>query len=303
MKAHTDVDWSSMATILVDLDAVPRIVIDRQLSVRLFNGACEKLFRVDRSVVIGRSFAEIAASLEEPRSVRYFLEEALRGVKRACETRTALADGRRLILQWEFASVGSSSAPAVLASVRSCREDVSTAPPTFEGDLHYEIETAPGHFGVIRQAWTGDRERDSLLPGTYCFQKVRGGAGVCGRCPAVQLRQQEVRTTVVRLNDDRSKFSIVRALGLTESTARISVRQVDEQVLNDVLDVKVNELAERGKLSPRERELLHHFVAGRTIEELSELLKISPRTVKFHQANVLAKLGADSRIDLFRLIL
>jgi len=39
------------------------------------------------------------------------------------------------------------------------------------------------------------------------------------------------------------------------------------------------------------------------MEEIALVLAIKPRTVKFHQANLLAKLGAESRLDLFRLIL
>jgi DNA-binding CsgD family transcriptional regulator len=41
---------------------------------------------------------------------------------------------------------------------------------------------------------------------------------------------------------------------------------------------------------------------GCGVDEIAGALEISPRTVKFHQANVLQKLGADSRADLMRLV-
>jgi DNA-binding CsgD family transcriptional regulator len=44
-------------------------------------------------------------------------------------------------------------------------------------------------------------------------------------------------------------------------------------------------------------------VLGRSLDEIARILGIAPRTVKFHQANVLQKLGADSRLDLMRLLL
>ena len=39
------------------------------------------------------------------------------------------------------------------------------------------------------------------------------------------------------------------------------------------------------------------------LEEIGQILAISSRTVKFHQLNVLQKLGAESRQDLLRLLL
>jgi DNA-binding CsgD family transcriptional regulator len=35
---------------------------------------------------------------------------------------------------------------------------------------------------------------------------------------------------------------------------------------------------------------------------MAVLLQITPRTVKFHQANILEKLGVESRSDLLRLV-
>lgn len=37
------------------------------------------------------------------------------------------------------------------------------------------------------------------------------------------------------------------------------------------------------------------------MEDIATILHVSQHTVKYHQANVLRKLGADSRIDLFRI--
>jgi adenylate cyclase len=63
------------------------------------------------------------------------------------------------------------------------------------------------------------------------------------------------------------------------------------------------ELVEQARLTNREREVLDLLLLGRTHEDIASVLGISQRTSKFHQANLLAKLGAESRLDLMRLFL
>lgn len=51
-------------------------------------------------------------------------------------------------------------------------------------------------------------------------------------------------------------------------------------------------------LSRREQEVLTHVLAGRTSREAGELIGLSARTVEFHRANVMGKLGATNLADL-----
>jgi len=51
-------------------------------------------------------------------------------------------------------------------------------------------------------------------------------------------------------------------------------------------------------LTPRERQVARLTVAGHTAREIGAQLFISPRTVETHLANVYAKLGVRSKIDL-----
>lgn len=51
-------------------------------------------------------------------------------------------------------------------------------------------------------------------------------------------------------------------------------------------------------LSRREQEVLGHVLAGRTSRETGELIGLSARTVEFHRANIMAKLGADNLAEL-----
>jgi len=51
-------------------------------------------------------------------------------------------------------------------------------------------------------------------------------------------------------------------------------------------------------LSRREQEVLGHVLAGRSSREIGELIGLSPRTVEFHRANLMAKLGASTPIEV-----
>jgi DNA-binding CsgD family transcriptional regulator len=51
-------------------------------------------------------------------------------------------------------------------------------------------------------------------------------------------------------------------------------------------------------LTPREREILAHVVAGRTYGEIARELVISEKTVSVHISNLLHKTGTKSRIEL-----
>lgn len=54
------------------------------------------------------------------------------------------------------------------------------------------------------------------------------------------------------------------------------------------------------KLTPREIEVLKCIVEGYTNRQIGEKLNISVRTVEGHRANVFAKLGLHSRVELVR---
>jgi DNA-binding CsgD family transcriptional regulator len=53
----------------------------------------------------------------------------------------------------------------------------------------------------------------------------------------------------------------------------------------------------RAGLTPRELEVLHLLVAGRSNRQIAEALFISGKTVSVHVTNILAKLGVHSRLE------
>lgn len=64
-----------------------------------------------------------------------------------------------------------------------------------------------------------------------------------------------------------------------------------------------DEAMQAALLSPREREILRWMVAGKTNWEISRILGISERTVRFHAGNVFSKLNVSSRSQAVSLAL
>jgi DNA-binding CsgD family transcriptional regulator len=108
---------------------------------------------------------------------------------------------------------------------------------------------------------------------------------------------------VVRGTGARDTCALETAARREDGSIDVTVRLLTDDVLGELFHARADVMATRAGLSEREREVFDLILLGRTAVETSGVLGISPRTVKFHQANVMAKLGADSRADLLRLML
>ena len=54
------------------------------------------------------------------------------------------------------------------------------------------------------------------------------------------------------------------------------------------------------ELTNRERDILKLLAEGYTVQEIADMLVISPKTVEGHKTNLMAKLGIHSRVDLVK---
>jgi DNA-binding CsgD family transcriptional regulator len=61
--------------------------------------------------------------------------------------------------------------------------------------------------------------------------------------------------------------------------------------------------AKTAMLTPREQAVLTQIVAGASNNEAARRLEITARTIEFHRANILQKLGAKNTADLIRIVL
>ncbi|MFC6149897.1 MULTISPECIES: helix-turn-helix transcriptional regulator [Mumia] len=89
---------------------------------------------------------------------------------------------------------------------------------------------------------------------------------------------------------------IVSALERLATSSHISLAEVLDDHENPVDDDVLP------GLTPREREIVAHLVAGRTYAEIASSLVISEKTVSSHVSNILRKTGAKNRVDLTVLV-
>lgn len=78
-------------------------------------------------------------------------------------------------------------------------------------------------------------------------------------------------------------------------------RVLDGSVLHQTLQKWRSEIDEGiARLSPREKDILHGMARGQTSKEIASELGLKSKSVEIYRSQVLAKLGADSSIELIR---
>lgn len=100
-------------------------------------------------------------------------------------------------------------------------------------------------------------------------------------------------------------FSFARRKGRWEYLETPELANARRQIerLNGAIDVLSKEFPGREKLTPSERIALAQIIRGESSKEAARHLNISHRTVEFHGANLMRKLGARNTADLIRMVL
>lgn len=100
-------------------------------------------------------------------------------------------------------------------------------------------------------------------------------------------------------------FSIVLRNGrweFMESPDQVMARRQIGR-LTFALDILSLPFPGREKLTPRERITLAQIIRGASNKDAARALEISPRTVEFHRANIMRKLGARNLAELMAVVL
>lgn len=308
LAATDSVDWWAVAAVIANAHERPLIILDRLGVIRFSNTAMASLMGWDRHDVIGSPWAFFCRGANGAPMEEHWLEDALSGVFRSCKCEAATQTGKRLSLSVELASVGRGPGVGLMLLVKESKEAVApqaTSAAATRGVVQYDIAFTGEELGVVTGAWAADGSPlSSTVVGRRCFEALHHRDAPCEGCPLLSKEETSwPRTAVVRPARTEAPLQFVSADRIDDDTVRVQVQDVPEGMLSGLLRAKIAGLADEARLSSRERSVLDLLLLGRAVQDISTVLSIAPRTVKFHQANILAKLGAESRADLFRLIL
>lgn len=100
-------------------------------------------------------------------------------------------------------------------------------------------------------------------------------------------------------------LTVARRNGDWEFLETQELRQAREEIkrLRSGVDILSNPFPSHELLTPRERIVLAEVVRGASSKEAAAGLGVRPRTIEFHRANIMNKLGAKNTVDLLRIVL
>jgi PAS domain S-box-containing protein len=281
-----------VASLIADEVERAIIVLDGDGAVRLLNTAAERVLGWEREALHGRPLATIVPG-ERHAGLAALLGDGLTGARQRAEVLVVTSTGARLTLSLRMRGVRIDEASALICDV----EDVRRAPEVIEHAGPW-LDVRLDDFGRIVGS---DGPDGGDVVGRRCFEAVVGLTAPCPACPLARLDIGGVVSDVEILPDDRT---LVRRLVRTSAdTARVSHAVLEPGVVRELFEARLRGVPARSLRSEREREVLAELIEGRALDQIAAALRISERTVRFHQANVLAKLGVDSRLELVRIFI
>jgi DNA-binding CsgD family transcriptional regulator len=101
------------------------------------------------------------------------------------------------------------------------------------------------------------------------------------------------------------QFCVARRNGNWEVLETPELKQAKREIerLNAALDILSMRIPGQESLTQWERVVLAQIVRGSSSKDAARILGISPRTIEFHRANIIRKLGVKRTIDLVRRVL
>jgi len=294
--------WQAVALHLADRGQAC-VLLDAALEIQMLSAALEKTLGWEREQVEGRSWVDVITPPELAAVTRLRLERALAGVVRTVETEAITSAGQRLLVVFDAALIGRCAEQSLLLTLSSVRRAEQNVDLRVAGEVDYDISSSVSDFGrllaVTHPAGAAPVGGELVA---RCYSVIAGRSAPCANCPVLRPDSEGwPRTEARRVGAKSAVYEVVTAEG-GGARVHMRLRRIPEASVSAIYETKVRDLADAARLSERERAVLTYLLMGRSISDIASILDISPRTVKFHQANVLEKLGADSRADLIRLI-
>jgi DNA-binding NarL/FixJ family response regulator len=176
-------------------------------------------------------------------------------------------------------------------------------------DFEVVGEAADGHEAILqtRRLQPDIVLMDIGMPGMDGLAATREIVRVAPRTRVLILSQHENREYVMpALRAGASGYVLKRAPDETLIRAILAVHAGETYMDPRLTDLLVEEVRRSGEgptdpletLSEREREILVLLAQGKSYQEIAQTLFISVKTVDFHRANLMRKLGLKNRAEL-----
>lgn len=282
-------DWEAVSSAFAERD-VDVLVVDDTGVLLLISRSVAGSLGWQRHEIEGRDWIETLVAHDERSTARWHQEQALRGAVQNVELTFITRERAQIAVTFELQRVGLVNAGLLLFVKSTRRIEAPVETQQEREELVYEIDGA-------RKLLRIGTEPHSIE--MTCYAALHSRSEPCEQCPLNIANAPWPRVTAEMVSE---KEYLVRTATQDRSRTRIEVRRVTQQEILAIHDRRIARLAERAKLSPREATILSHLLNGSSALQIASAVGISERTVKFHQSNLLQKLGADSRFDLLRLL-
>ncbi len=170
------------------------------------------------------------------------------------------------------------------------------------GSLYEVAIDAEGRPAHLVRALAPDRPL-KVDPSVPCYRALHRRDQPCEECPVSALAKPGDAHTMVWVESTLPfQVQLVSVRRVRDDLASVSMVPMDQGVYSALVQARIDALGIKAKLTERERHVLELLLMGRTLDDVAEVEGITPRTAKYHQQNLLRKLGAESRTDVFRLL-
>lgn len=268
-------------------------LVDAKRRLVWVNDAFEQLVGRGAAELDGKRWEDVLSAPAASRTTARQLDRALEGRARSLTLELRTSSAASLRVEIRVSLLRGKSSQGLALEITSWSPSAATLGACV-GRV-YEVSRRP--FGALR-AVPPSPDGEGLSLGKPCWEAIHGATSVCAGCPAPDATLLPGLGIVER---GEGSLTLVASRMVNSDAIRVATYELDDGILAILARARIERLARRAHLTAREREVFDLMILGRSVRETSAALRISASTAKFHQTNVLAKLGVDSRLDLLRL--
>ena len=149
---------------------------------------------------------------------------------------------------------------------------------------------------------------DLMMPGLNGLDLIKQALKSLPRMRILVLSMQSADSYVVEALNSGAAGYVLKETGPSEIISAIQTVVAGGKYLSPKLEQRVLSISTGKKkvtdpyetLTPREQEILHLIIEGKTSPQIAKKLVLSPRTVELHRSRIMKKLDLHNQTDIFR---